>query len=332
MPLNSFCSQIKSKKFSPKKYINTILFSTLLTISSYSCINNTVLANDPFYNNNRNISGSKERKTKVEKYQNQNQKILDDTHAEATELGHTEGNNGSISPQNAMLALNYNHQTNSIMSLFWQADIVVKSIMILLLFASIYSWTIIVNRITIFSNSNKKIKKFEELFWSGQPLDSILKRTISSGDPAPTAIIFIAAMEELNAKNSTNSHAKNLKLRLENSVNIAANRALYSLQEGFSGLAITSLVSPFVGLFGTVWGIMNTFPKIAASKHVTIATVAPGMAEALLATAIGLLAAIPACIFYNKFNSDLQHIEGKVDEFKGEIMNIILRDLEENQQ
>lgn len=216
----------------------------------------------------------------------------------------------------------------SMLSLFWQADLVVKGVMLLLLLASVYSWAIITNRVITFRGVRRKMEAFEKVFWSGQPLDTIFKKLSTDPDPAPSAAILIAAMEEFHMKNEQRP-AKNTKDRLGNAMTIALNRALNRLQEGFAGLATTASISPFVGLFGTVWGIMTTFPSIATSKNVTIATIAPGMAEALLATAFGLVAAIPAGIFYTKFSADIQKIEAKTDEFRIELINIMLRDLDE---
>ncbi|MDZ5761405.1 protein TolQ [Lyticum sinuosum] len=282
---------------------------------------NTTFAIDSYYNddyknnhnNNSNIAST-----------HQNKKIIDDTPADSVSL-----NNDNLNNDNLNTTFNKNDSKNklSALSLFLQADFVVKSVMIILLLSSIYGWSIIFDKIISLLNTKKKIKVFEKLFWSGQSLDVIFRKCISSKNRSPTANILIAAMEEFNIKNE-NKQAKNIRERLDNSMTISFNRSVQSLQQGLPILAIIGSISPFIGLFGTVWGIMTTFPSIASSKHVTIANIAPGMAEALLATAFGLVAAIPAGIFYNKFNADIQEIEVKIEEFKIELINIMLRDLD----
>ena len=206
-----------------------------------------------------------------------------------------------------------------VVEMFLRADIVVKSVMILLVLASLWSWTIIFNKATALSGLKRKAKKFEKMFWSGQSLDE-LYRSLSSRPTHSMAALFVAAMREWKRsfEGSPRSFA-GLQMRIEKVMEVTIAREVERLERRLLVLATVGSAGPFVGLFGTVWGIMSSFQSIAASKNTSLAVVAPGIAEALFATAIGLIAAIPATIFYNKFTSEVnrqaQRLEGFADEF-----------------
>ncbi len=223
----------------------------------------------------------------------------------------------------------------SFLDLFLQADIVVKLVMISLLLASIWSWAVIFEKIIMLKVLKYKISNFEKMFWSGQTLDALLKQVSKNRDDNPLANILVATMEEwapriggtFNLKPDTHKNA-NLKDRLHQAMQLAANRSLDAIEGNINSLATIGSSAPFIGLFGTVWGIMTSFQSIAISKNTTLAVVAPGIAEALLATAFGLIAAIPAVIFYNKISSDISIIANRIEDFKIELSNMILRELE----
>ena len=207
----------------------------------------------------------------------------------------------------------------SIFGLFWQAHWVVKLVMVGLLAASVWVWAIAVNKLLLFARTRRAMNTFEQTFWSGQSLEE-LYRTLSSRPTHSMAALFVAAMREW--KRSFESSSKSfagLQMRLEKVMDVTIGREVERLERNLLVLATVGSAGPFVGLFGTVWGIMNSFQSIAASKNTSLAVVAPGIAEALFATAIGLVAAIPATIFYNKFASEVnkqtQRLEGFADEF-----------------
>ena len=207
----------------------------------------------------------------------------------------------------------------SMFGLFWQAHWVVKLVMVGLLAASVWVWAIAVNKLLLFARTRRAMNTFEQTFWSGQSLEE-LYRTLSSRPTHSMAALFVAAMREW--KRSFDSSSKSfagLQMRLEKVMDVTIGREVERLERNLLVLATVGSAGPFVGLFGTVWGIMNSFQSIAASKNTSLAVVAPGIAEALFATAIGLVAAIPATIFYNKFASEVnkqtQRLEGFADEF-----------------
>ena len=207
----------------------------------------------------------------------------------------------------------------SIFSLFWQAHWVVKSVMIGLLVCSIWVWAIAIDKLLLYTRTRRAMDRFEQAFWSGQSLDE-LYRSMSSRPTHSMAALFVAAMREW--KRSFEGSARSfagLQMRIEKVMDVTIAREIERLERRLLVLATVGSAGPFVGLFGTVWGIMNSFQSIAASKNTSLAVVAPGIAEALFATAIGLVAAIPATIFYNKFVSEVnrqaQRLEGFADEF-----------------
>lgn len=214
----------------------------------------------------------------------------------------------------------------SFFDLFFQADLIVQSVIILLIVASVISWTIIIDKITTFAKMNYAMNKFEKRFWSGDSLDALFKRVIARREYHPLAQVFIAAMQEWDSDDK--SGAKQIKERMLNAMYVANMRSAESMGKNLGFLATVSSSTPFIGLFGTVWGIMSSFQAIAISNNTTLAVVAPGIAEALLATAIGLAVAIPAAIFYNKFSNDINRLSGKVESFVLELSNLISKELE----
>ncbi|MFZ0114605.1 MAG: protein TolQ [Xanthobacteraceae bacterium] len=207
----------------------------------------------------------------------------------------------------------------SIFTLFWQAHWIVKLVMIGLLVASIWVWAIVVDKTILYRRTRQAMDSFESAFWSGQSLEE-LYRTLSAKPAYSMGALFVAAMREW--KRSFEGHAKSfagLQMRVEKVMSVSIAREIERLEKRLLVLATVGSAGPFIGLFGTVWGIMTSFQSIAASKNTSLAVVAPGIAEALFATAIGLAAAIPATIFYNKFSSEVnkqaQRLEGFADEF-----------------
>jgi biopolymer transport protein TolQ len=221
----------------------------------------------------------------------------------------------------------------SIVSMFLRADIVVKAVMILLLLASLWSWTIIFNKLMAISSLKRKAKKFEKLFWSGQSLDELYQQFAARNDH-PLAAMFIAGLREWRRAFETNgglreSLVPGVKDRIEKAMSVTILRETDGIEKQLGILATIGSVSPFVGLFGTVWGIMNSFSAIAARHDTTLAVVAPGIAEALFATAMGLLAAIPAVIFYNRFVAEIGRYVNSLDAFADEYSAILSRQLDE---
>ena len=207
----------------------------------------------------------------------------------------------------------------SIFGLFWAAHIVVKAVMLGLLVASVWVWAIVIDKTVLFNRSRHAMDRFEKNFWSGQSLEE-LYRSLSERPTYSMAALFVAAMREW--KRSFESQVRSfagLQMRIEKVMEVTIAREIERLERRLLVLATVGSAGPFVGLFGTVWGIMTSFQSIAASKNTSLAVVAPGIAEALFATAIGLVAAIPATIFYNKFASEVnkqtQRLEGFADEF-----------------
>jgi len=221
----------------------------------------------------------------------------------------------------------------SIVSMFLRADIVVKAVMILLLVASLWSWTIIFNKLLAISSLKRKARKFEKLFWSGQSLDELYQQFSAKNDH-PLAAMFIAGLREWRRGFEANgglreSMIPGVKDRIEKAMSVTILRESDGIEKQLGILATIGSVSPFVGLFGTVWGIMNSFSAIAARHDTTLAVVAPGIAEALFATAMGLLAAIPAVIFYNRFVAEIGRYVNSLDAFADEYSAILSRQLDE---
>jgi biopolymer transport protein TolQ len=207
----------------------------------------------------------------------------------------------------------------SIIGLFLKADWVVKLVMLGLLAASVCVWAIAIDKFILYRRTRQAMKHFEQLFWSGQSLEE-LYRALSTRPTDSMAALFVAAMREWKRSFEGPQPAlASLQMRLDKVMDVTIQREVERLEKWLLVLATVGSASPFVGLFGTVWGIMNSFQAIAVSKNTSLAVVAPGIAEALLATAIGLVAAIPATIFYNKFSSEVNkqatRLQGFADEF-----------------
>jgi len=207
----------------------------------------------------------------------------------------------------------------SLWALFWQAHWVVKLVIGGLLFCSIWVWAIAIDKIFLYGRTRSAMDNFERAFWSGESIEE-LYRSLTKKTTYSMAACFVAAMREW--KRSFEGQARSfagLQMRIEKVMSVSIAREIERLERRLLVLATVGSASPFVGLFGTVWGIMSSFQSIAASKNTSLAVVAPGIAEALFATAIGLVAAIPATIFYNKFASEVnrqaQRLEGFADEF-----------------
>jgi biopolymer transport protein TolQ len=213
-------------------------------------------------------------------------------------------------------------------SLFLQADIVVKSIMVMLILASLWSWAIIFDKIVRLRGLFKQAEVFEEKFWSGSSLEDLYDR-VGARPKEPMSAIFVAAMKEW--KRSASKPVSDTALvgeRIDRVMKISLEREMDLLNRRMTFLASTGSVAPFLGLFGTVWGIMNTFTAIGATADTSLATVAPGIAEALFATALGLVAAIPAVVAYNKISSDLNRYAIRLENFAGEFGAILSRQLD----
>jgi biopolymer transport protein TolQ len=214
----------------------------------------------------------------------------------------------------------------SMWGLFMQADGIVKTVIILLVLSSIISWTIIFSKLSILSITRKKINEFAGYFWDGRGNKSMeeLYNDVKSKAIDPLSRVFVAGMFECFEKKG----ARNTASRAERALASAADREISTLEKNIGFLATVGAAAPFVGLFGTVWGIMNSFQSIAASKNTSLAVVAPGIAEALFATAIGLFAAIPAVIFYNKLNSSITKISNEVNDFVDELIIYVEREFD----
>ena len=222
----------------------------------------------------------------------------------------------------------------SIVSLILQADIIVQFVMGILFFASLLSWAIIFDKIIKFKILNRRSNKFEYAFSKSENLEDTYE-VAKKANNHPLSRIFIACMNEWKLNNIAEimaagdvSRKNSLKERLTTSMRVANNKSMQKLESGLNFLAIVGSSAPFVGLFGTVWGIMNSFQGIAASKNTSLAVVAPGIAEALLATAIGLFAAIPAVFFYNVFSAKINSFSERADNFTMQFLNILSRDLD----
>lgn len=223
----------------------------------------------------------------------------------------------------------------SIWSLLLNADAVVKMVILILVVASFWCWTIIFEKSVRFRRLRVLAEKFEEAFWSGGSLEDLYDRVGSRPDH-PMASIFVAAMAEWRRSIaaglgiSGQGLTAGLHQRIGQAMQVALTREVEKLERYMGFLATVGSTAPFVGLFGTVWGIMNSFQSIAASKNTSLAVVAPGIAEALFATALGLVAAIPAVIAYNKLSGDLDRYESRLETFSAEFSAILSRQLEED--
>ena len=207
----------------------------------------------------------------------------------------------------------------SLIKLFFRADFVVKSVIVILIAASIFSWALIVDKYKLFKKINISSAAFEEKFWKSKSAEAIYNN-IPANTSDPMSKIFRSGMNEM-LKSKTRS--SNQSERVARILEISTEQEMLNIEKYFTFLATVGSTAPFIGLFGTVWGIMNSFQSIAISRNTSLAIVAPGIAEALFATALGLLAAIPAVIAYNKFNSDSKKYSGRIENFSKRFLSII---------
>tara|TARA_B100000575_G_scaffold254871_1_gene224285 strand:+ start:50 stop:730 length:681 start_codon:yes stop_codon:yes gene_type:complete len=204
--------------------------------------------------------------------------------------------------------------------LFLRADFVVKFVIILLIACSIFSWALIFDKFKLFKNINKSIEDFEKKFWKAKSAESF-SNSLPSNSNDPAVRIFKLAMAELLKTKRQSSAVQTA--RVGRILEIATDTEIKKVEKNFTFLATVGSTAPFIGLFGTVWGIMNSFQSIAISRNTSLAIVAPGIAEALFATALGLLAAIPAVVAYNKFNNDSQKYFSRIENFSKRFLSII---------
>ena len=206
----------------------------------------------------------------------------------------------------------------SIISLFLRADIIVKSVIIILIASSVYSWAIIFDKIRMFNKINKSAEEFEEKFWKSKSAETFYNNLPSSIDD-PMTQVFKTSMQTVIKSRSRSNLSEKLSGILEANI----EKQMNIIEKNYTFLATVGSTAPFIGLFGTVWGIMNSFQSIAISRNTSLAIVAPGIAEALFATALGLLAAIPAVIAYNKFSNDSKKYSQKLESFSKRFISII---------
>ena len=206
----------------------------------------------------------------------------------------------------------------SLLNLFIRADIIVKSVIILLIACSVYSWAVIIEKLKLFKKINQTTEEFETKFWNSRSAESFYNNLPANIDD-PMALVFKDAMQSLLKKRSRTDLNNRMITMLETGI----EKQISKISKGFTFLATVGSTAPFIGLFGTVWGIMNSFQSIAISRNTSLAIVAPGIAEALFATALGLLAAIPAVVAYNKFNNDAKKYSEKLENFSKRFLTII---------
>ena len=208
----------------------------------------------------------------------------------------------------------------SLTQLFLRADFVVKSVIIILIAASVYSWALIFEKQMLFKKIEKSSNNFEEKFWKSKSAENFYNN-LTNKDKDPLTNVFQTAMVELLKTKSKSSAVQSA--RVSRVLEISGDKEIKSIENHFTFLATVGSTAPFIGLFGTVWGIMNSFQSIAISRNTSLAIVAPGIAEALFATALGLLAAVPAVIAYNKFTSDSRKYSGRIENFSKRFLSII---------
>ena len=206
----------------------------------------------------------------------------------------------------------------SLINLFIRADIIVKSVIVLLIVCSIYSWAVIIEKQRLFKKINQSSDEFETKFWNSKSAESFYNN-LPANIEDPMALVFKDAMQSLLKKKSK----VDLNNRMTTMLETGIEKQISKISKGFTFLATVGSTAPFIGLFGTVWGIMNSFQSIAISRNTSLAIVAPGIAEALFATALGLLAAIPAVVAYNKFNNDSRKYSQKLESFSRRFLSII---------
>ena len=216
----------------------------------------------------------------------------------------------------------------SFWALFARATITVKIVILLLIGASFWAWSIIIQRHLVFNTARRDAARFDRAFWSGEPLDELYQQ-LGQNPQGRAAKIFVAGMKEWEqSQRADGGLIAGIQSRIDRSMDVAVSREAEKLQSGLTVLATVGSTAPFVGLFGTVWGIMNAFIEIAQQQNTNLAVVAPGIAEALLATGLGLLAAIPAVVFYNKLNADCDRLVASYESFADEFSTILSRQLD----
>jgi len=213
-----------------------------------------------------------------------------------------------------------NKKLKLIIQLFLRADFVVKSVIIILIAASVYSWALIFEKQRLFKKIEKSTNNFEEKFWKSKSAENFYNN-LSNKNQDPLTNIFQSAMVELIKTKSKSSSVQSA--RVSRVLEISGDKEINLIEKHFTFLATVGSTAPFIGLFGTVWGIMNSFQSIAISRNTSLAIVAPGIAEALFATALGLLAAVPAVVAYNKFTSDSRKYSGRIENFSKRFISII---------
>ena len=206
----------------------------------------------------------------------------------------------------------------SLISLFIRADIIVKTVIIILIACSVYSWAVIIEKIKLFKKINQSSEEFELKFWNSKSAETFYNN-LPANIQDPMALVFKDAMQNLLKKKSKTDLTNKMSTMLETGI----EKQMSKISKGFTFLETVGSTAPFIGLFGTVWGIMNSFQSIAISRNTSLAIVAPGIAEALFATALGLLAAIPAVVAYNKFNNDSKKYSQKLENFSKRFLTII---------
>ena len=223
-------------------------------------------------------------------------------------------------------------QNHSIWQLIASADLVGKSVILILVMASVVSWAIIIDKYYTYKNVRSKMYAFESLFWSGQVLDMLYEKVKTAID-SPMAAVFVAAMSECKRHDSIKNRDASLKVGLKERIGqamyLVRNRETDKLENHLGFLATVGSSATFIGLFGTVWGIMHSFQSIAASNNTSLAVVAPGIAEALFATAVGLIAAIPAGICYNLLSVQSNSISNRLEDFSSELHTLLARAIDE---
>ncbi|MDR7123655.1 protein TolQ [Pseudotabrizicola sp. 4114] len=216
----------------------------------------------------------------------------------------------------------------SLIALFARATLTVKVVMLMLMVMSFWSWATIVQRHIIYRAARREAEVFDRAFWSGEPLDELFEKIGPTPEGASEKIFAAGMMEWRRSHRQDGALIAGAQARIDRAMNVAIARESERLNTGLSFLATTGATAPFIGLFGTVWGIKHSFEQIAISQNTNLAVVAPGIAEALLATGIGLVAAIPAVVFYNKLNSDSERILGGYESFADEFATILSRQLD----
>jgi biopolymer transport protein TolQ len=216
----------------------------------------------------------------------------------------------------------------SLLALFWRASFIVKLVMIMLTVASVWSWAIIIQKFITFRKARAEASLFDRAFWSGEPLDELFDKIGATPQGASESIFASAMTEWRRSHRQDGGLIAGAQARIDRSMDVAIQKETEDLTRGLPFLATVGSTAPFIGLFGTVWGIKVAFEGIAISQNTSLAVVAPGIAEALVATALGLLAAIPAVIFYNKLSTDSDRIIGGYEAFADEFATILSRQLD----